>query len=1087
MEKKDKGNGNKSRSNLTNVRSLKYSTIIQKEASLYFYEKFAKRLMTSIEKNFGEKNRIKAAELLQKGIISISNPEGFFFSNDPVSDMSYEFFNTSFDMEEFFYKSLMYFRGRAETGETDIIIREFFIVFIELFAKKYKVNEKEVSMYLKYFFATLLNTYHPSPFVIQLIEPYMASKLQDTIGINLDGYGKFFSTFIIYFKNFLTFRDMLPSSLNFPKIELIFPIYTDARDIQMQYLASIFTCDPIHINKYVKNIPSLSSDTPQLREAFHILKKESRYREINEDDILIELNRLEQESPRKTYPAGKSMVKHCDVFQKNTKIFKDSRIKRTFSALEDYEKTFQPYHVNVFINCESAKISKIEEYIDVAKVICLTKQFSSNSSSPKENFTSKITLLNIRNNTNEFVHFIQNKIEQIKSQTNRNFIYEIRYNAREATRGFGLRESEYVRIISDVHADYNKDKNYTFNFRDDFVINCGDTAGDAKTCVDWNYLHIRKGVTVAGNHLGYSPSQPKLNLNIAENLENYGDISHVKNTKNSQLNEIAVTLTGKHSIRIMSNSEESLEGIIILGTTLYTDFALYGEEHIEEAMQYAKKYMNDFKVIKVVGHREYSKNADGEWDKVYRKKSKSKIRLFSPNDHAYFFNYSFNYLKQKVMEYKNKPIIIVTHHAPSPYSISPEYAGSMLNPAFVSNLNQFIIDNPNIRLWAHGHCIDDETEVLTTQGWKTRELIKKSDKLLNLNTNTNKIEEDNINYIIDNNYTGNVYYFHSKGTDIRVTDEHDMLVINKKIKKISKVKAKDLYNKKQKYLLRAGEQDKKGIELSDDLLRLLVWISADGNRPNPRSNLIRFNLHKYRKIERLEYILKNLHIEYRKYSRSNKEYYSINFNLPKELQEYSFKPIDSNISNCNRHQCQIILNEYSITDGTRNGNSIIIYTSKKSEADTIQLMCVTNNFGCHISTRVNHGFKLKSGENKKSYELHIVNNPYRCLDNPQHTVSIEKVKNEHFWCLNTNNGTLIIRRNGKVNITGNCHSSFDYILGETRVVCEPFGYGNENNMEEKLPFDFGKRILIKDIKSKKSWKEICKDEIEAGLIKCYEK
>ena len=705
MGKESKGKET-SRSNLNNVKSLKYSSIVQKEANLYFYEKFAKRLMNTIEKNFGEENRIRVAKLLQKGIISISNPEMFFFSDNPVSDTSYEFFNTSFDMEEFFFKSLMYFRGRAETGETNIIIREFFIVFIELFAKKYRVDEKEVSSYLKYFFATLLNTYHSSPFVIQLIEPYMVSKLQDKIGINLDGYGKFFSTFILYFKNFLGYKNILPSSLNFPKIELIFPIYTDARDIQIQYLASIFTCDPIHINRYVKNIPSLCMDTPQIREAFKILKEESKYREINEDDILIELQRLEEESPRKTYPASKSMVKHCDVFQKNTKIFKDNRIKRTFSALEDYEKTFQPYHVNIFVNCEGAKASKIEEYIDTAKIICLTKQFNPVSSSnlDKENYTSKITLLNVRNNTNEFVSFIRNKIEQIKSQTNKNFIYEIRYSAREATRGFGLRESEYIRVISDIHADYNKENNYTFNFGDDFVINCGDTAGDAKTCVDWNYLHIRKGVTVAGNHLGYSPSQPKLNLSVTENLEKYGDISHVKNTKNSQLKEIAISLTGQNSIRLLSNSESSVEGITILGTTLYTDFALYGEDNIEEAMQYAKKCMNDFKYIKVVGHREYSKNADGEWDKVFKKRSNSQIRLFSPNDHAYFFNYSFNYLKQKVMEYKGKPLIIVTHHAPSPYSISDKYKGSMLNPAFASNLNQFIVDNPNIRLWCHGHC-----------------------------------------------------------------------------------------------------------------------------------------------------------------------------------------------------------------------------------------------------------------------------------------------------------------------------------------------------------------------------------------------
>ena len=706
MEERSKEN-KKSQSNLTNVKSKKYSTILQKEASLYFYERFAKKLMSLIESNFGERERIKAASFLQKGILSISNPEEFFLSVDPISDTSYEVFNTSLNLEDFFFRSLMNFRKRAETGETGIIVREFFIIFMELFNYKHNLKtEEEISFYLKYFFTTLVNVSHPSPFVIQLIEPNMASKIQDTIGINLNNYGKFFAEFIIYFRNFLRYKNILPSSLNYPRIELLYPIYTDARDSQLQCLASIFKCNPVHVNKYTKNISSLSSDSSQLREAIYLLKKEANYKNLNEEEVILELKRIEEESPRKTYPAHKSMTKHCCVFQRNTDVFKDTRIKRIFVALEDYTETFQPYHANIFINCESANSSKIEEYIDSAKLLCLVKQYQSVSSINKgtENLTFKITLLNVRNNTNSFIQFVRNKIEQIKSLTNKNFIYEIRYNAREATRGFSLRESEYIRVISDIHTDYNKNKNYVFNFGDDFVINCGDTAGDAKSSLDWNYMHIRKGVTVIGNHLGYSPSKPELDLKVAENLEKYGSITHVDNTKNSQIKELAVALSSKNSARVLSNSETTFEGITILGTTLYTDFALYGEEHIEEAMNYAKNYMNDFKLIKVAGHREYTRNTDGSWIKKYKKKDQSLIRLFSPNDHAYFFHYSFSYLKQKVMEYKDKPLIIVTHHAPSPYAISPKFKGSMINPAFVSNLNQFIIDNPNIRLWCFGHC-----------------------------------------------------------------------------------------------------------------------------------------------------------------------------------------------------------------------------------------------------------------------------------------------------------------------------------------------------------------------------------------------
>ena len=153
----------------------------------------------------------------------------------------------------------------------------------------------------------------------------------------------------------------------------------------------------------------------------------------------------------------------------------------------------------------------------------------------------------------------------------------------------------------------------------------------------------------------------------------------------------------------MSNSVKEFEGVIILGTTLYTDFALYGEEHIEEAMQYAKSHMNDFRYVTVPGHREYTRNSDGTWDVKKLPKGTGEVRLFTPEDHAYYFHFSYNFLKEQVKEYRNKPIIVVTHHAPTPYAISPEYTGSMLNPAFASNLNEFIISNPQIRLWCFGH------------------------------------------------------------------------------------------------------------------------------------------------------------------------------------------------------------------------------------------------------------------------------------------------------------------------------------------------------------------------------------------------
>jgi hypothetical protein len=46
--------------------------------------------------------------------------------------------------------------------------------------------------------------------------------------------------------------------------------------------------------------------------------------------------------------------------------------------------------------------------------------------------------------------------------------------------------------------------------------------------------------------------------------------------------------------------------------------------------------------------------------------------------------------------------IVVTHHAPSSKSVSPQYAGDPLTPAFVSDVEDLILAHQP-RYWIHGH------------------------------------------------------------------------------------------------------------------------------------------------------------------------------------------------------------------------------------------------------------------------------------------------------------------------------------------------------------------------------------------------
>jgi Icc-related predicted phosphoesterase len=49
-------------------------------------------------------------------------------------------------------------------------------------------------------------------------------------------------------------------------------------------------------------------------------------------------------------------------------------------------------------------------------------------------------------------------------------------------------------------------------------------------------------------------------------------------------------------------------------------------------------------------------------------------------------------------------VVVVTHHTPSHKSIHPAYGyDTLMNGGYHNDLDQLILDNPNIKLWIHGH------------------------------------------------------------------------------------------------------------------------------------------------------------------------------------------------------------------------------------------------------------------------------------------------------------------------------------------------------------------------------------------------
>lgn len=139
------------------------------------------------------------------------------------------------------------------------------------------------------------------------------------------------------------------------------------------------------------------------------------------------------------------------------------------------------------------------------------------------------------------------------------------------------------------------------------------------------------------------------------------------------------------AVRVLSDEAVVVDGVRFLGSTLWTDFALYGgEDAVLVAQHHGAALLRDFSRIAL--------DAPGAGP-------------FQPRDAQRLHQRSRRWLEAQLAEPFHGPTVVITHHAPSPRSIHPRFDGSPINPCFVSNLDA-LMDGARIPLWIHGHTHD---------------------------------------------------------------------------------------------------------------------------------------------------------------------------------------------------------------------------------------------------------------------------------------------------------------------------------------------------------------------------------------------
>jgi hypothetical protein len=65
------------------------------------------------------------------------------------------------------------------------------------------------------------------------------------------------------------------------------------------------------------------------------------------------------------------------------------------------------------------------------------------------------------------------------------------------------------------------------------------------------------------------------------------------------------------------------------------------------------------------------------------------------------------FIKNTIGARQDRKYIVVGHHAPTLQSTHPKFADETIgNGAYRSDLSEFILDHPQIKLWTHGHTHD---------------------------------------------------------------------------------------------------------------------------------------------------------------------------------------------------------------------------------------------------------------------------------------------------------------------------------------------------------------------------------------------
>jgi hypothetical protein len=132
-------------------------------------------------------------------------------------------------------------------------------------------------------------------------------------------------------------------------------------------------------------------------------------------------------------------------------------------------------------------------------------------------------------------------------------------------------------------------------------------------------------------------------------------------------------------VYFLERDTKIIDDVVFVGGTLWTDM----NKGDPLTLHAVRDMMNDFRIIK---------------------NDQKGFTPLKPADVATRHRETLQYIRHILSEHKDKKCVVVGHHSPSFQSVHEEYKTQyLMNGAYHSDLSEFIIDHPQVKLWTHGH------------------------------------------------------------------------------------------------------------------------------------------------------------------------------------------------------------------------------------------------------------------------------------------------------------------------------------------------------------------------------------------------